>query len=136
MFWKYRQEKQGLWCVLALKVSVLWELDCLFCKHNAADARISCLSDAALSASTALRRMFDEIEGHEGREEQKLKLYDPTDPQAEVLVNQSILPNYIGGIVFSDKPSKDQYQHLSDRIQLVQHSRNKGFFASRNYVRR
>jgi hypothetical protein len=136
MFYKYRQEKQGLWCVLALNVSVLWELDCLFCKHNAADARISCLSDAVLSASTALRSMFEEIEGLDGREDQKLKVYDPTDPQAEVLVNQSISPNYIGGIVFSDKPSKDQYQHLSEKIQLVQHSRNKGFFASRSYVRR
>lgn len=136
MFYKYRQENQVPWCVLALKPSVLWDLECLFCKHNAADGRISGLSDADLSSAPALREMFDEIPSLDSREEQRLKIFDPTDPQAEVLVNQSIPADYIGGIVFPDRPSKDQYQHLSERLKLVEHSRNKGFFASRGYVRR
>ncbi|MBS8271052.1 DUF4433 domain-containing protein [Halomonas litopenaei] len=136
MFFKYRQEKQGGWCVLAINIAVLWELDCLFCKHNAADGRISCLSNVELASPEALRNMFDEIEGLEGREEQRLKVYDPTDPQAEVLVNQSIPACYIHGIAFPDRPSKDQYQHLSGHIKLIEQSRNKGYFASRSYVRR
>ena len=136
MFYKYRQENQVSWCVLALKPSVLWDLECLFCKHNAANSKISSLSDAELSSPAALREMFDEIPFLDSREEQRLKTFDPTDPQAEVLVNQSIRADYIGGVVFPDRPSKDQYQHLSDRLKLVEHSRNKGFFASRGYVRR
>lgn len=136
MFYKYRQENQVPWCVLALKPSVLWDLECLFCKYNAADARISGAPDAILSSAAALREMFDEIPAFNSREEQRLKIFDPTDPQAEVLVNQSISAEYIGGIVFPDRPSKEQYQHLSKKLKLVEHSRNKGFFASRGYMRR
>ena len=43
MFFKYRNESQDEWVVLVISPSVLWESKCAFCKHNAADGRISCL---------------------------------------------------------------------------------------------
>lgn len=136
MFFKYRKENKATWCVLGINPSVLWQLDCLFCHHNAADRRISCLSNAELSSPSGLRKMFEEIDGFPSRAEQRLKGFDPTDPQAEVLVNQSVPPGYITGVAFSDRPSKDRYQYLAGRIRLLEQSRNKGYFASRGYMRR
>lgn len=136
MFYKYRQEKDGLWCVVGISKRVLWEHECLFCKHNAADARISCLSDKELSTPEALLSMYDELNGVDSRAEQKLRTYDPTDVQAEVLVKGNIPPKFIVGVVFPDRPSKDKYSHLTSKRKVIQHSRNKGYFASRSYVRR
>lgn len=136
MFYKYRQEMQGKWCVLGLHPSVLWELDSLFCQFNAADNRISSMTDEQLALPQSLIKMFLDQEGELSRAENKLKCYDPTDPQAEVLVKDTIPPHYITGVIFPDAPSKKQYQHLSDRMKIIEGSRNKGFFASRKYVRR
>jgi hypothetical protein len=42
MLYKYRMEEKGSeWVLLLLPPSVLWIKDCAFCKHNAADIRIS-----------------------------------------------------------------------------------------------
>lgn len=115
---------------------MLWELDCLFCKHNAADARISCLPEALLRSADAFRSMYDEHIGLQSRAEQKLRAYDPTDLQAEVLIKNHVPPRYIVGVVFPDTPSKEKHAHLTTKRKVVEHSRNKGFFASRSYVRR
>lgn len=136
MFYKYRQEKGGLWCVVGISKRVLWELECLFCKHNAADARISNLPDETLSKPEALLSMYDELSGVDDREDQKLRIYDPTDVQAEVLVKENIPSKFIVGVVFPDRPSKEKYSHLTAKRKVIQHSRNKGYFASRSYVRR
>lgn len=43
MFYKCRMENPEVnWSVLILFPSILWEKDCAFCRHNAADGRISC----------------------------------------------------------------------------------------------
>jgi hypothetical protein len=136
MFYKYRQEKGGLWCVVAISKRVLWELDCLFCKHNAADANISSQPDSVLSEPKALKSMYDEHNHLDSREDQKLRKYDPTDVQAEVLVKKHIPSKYIVGVVFPDKPSKDKHAHLTSKRKVIQHSHNKGYFAARSYVRR
>jgi hypothetical protein len=136
MFHRYRQEKGGLWCVVGISKRVLWELDCLFCKYNAADVRMSSQPDSVLLEPESLESMFDEHQHLNSREEQKLRKYDPTDVQAEVLVKGHIPPKYIVGVVFPDKPSKEKHEHLMTKRKVIQHSRNKGYFASRSYVRR
>jgi hypothetical protein len=136
MFYKYRQEKGGLWAVVAISKRVLWDLDCLFCKHNAADARISGLPEELLCSVDAFKSMYDEHIGLKSRAEQKLRTYDPTDVQAEVLIKNHVPAKYIVGVVFPDAPSKDKHAHLTTKRKVVEHSRNKGFFASRSYVRR
>ena len=87
MFYKYRMDDESVeWAVLVLKRSILWRLECAFCRHNAADSRISSLLLDELTDEGTFRGMFDEIDGLPTRAEQKLKPYDPTDVQAEVLV--------------------------------------------------
>ncbi|HAF44063.1 MAG TPA: DUF4433 domain-containing protein [Gallionellaceae bacterium] len=136
MFFKYRQEKGGLWAVVGISKRVLWDLDCLFCKHNAADARISNVSDELLSSPAALKSMYEEHIGLPSRAVQKLRKYDPTDVQAEVLIKGHVHPKYIVGVVFPDTPSKERHAHLTTKRKVIEHSRNKGFFAARSYVRR
>ena len=136
MFYKYRQEKGGLWAVVAISKRVLWDLDCLFCKHNAADARISRLPEASLCSIDAFKSMYDEHVGLQSRAEQKLRTYDPTDVQAEILIKSHVPAKYIVGVVFPDTPSKEKHAHLTTKRKVIEHSRNKGFFATRSYVRR
>ncbi|MDO6464918.1 DarT ssDNA thymidine ADP-ribosyltransferase family protein [Pseudoalteromonas carrageenovora] len=136
MFYKYRTQKGGLWCVIGISKRVLWELDCLFCKYNAADIRISTQADNSLETVEAFLGMFDESPLLDSRDAQKLRKYDPTDLQAEVLIKGGIPPKYIVGVVFSDKPSKSKFETLTSKRKVLLHSHNKGYFASRNYVRR
>lgn len=141
MFYKYRKDCQDNgedvdWAVLVLHPAALWTKDCAFCRHNAADARISGLPLVGLKTPQAFTGMFDEIEGHTSREEQKLKGFDPTDVQAEVLIFDVIEPQYILGAVFEKAAVRDAYAaHLGERKSYL-HANNKGMFASRGYARK
>ena len=136
MLWKYRMENEGIyWAILVLDPSILWTKTCAFCRHNAADGRISNQPIASLMTPQAFSGMFDEIDGLASRDEQKLKLCDPTDVQAEVLVFDVIEPHYIIGVVFETNKTRDAYTpHLGDRKTYV-HPNNKGVFATRKYAR-
>ncbi|NHI00817.1 DarT ssDNA thymidine ADP-ribosyltransferase family protein [Oceanimonas sp. MB9] len=136
MFYKYRMEKGGDWCVIGIHPRVLWSQDSLFCKHNAADARISGIPISDLAGISAFRGMYDEIPGHESRSDQCLKAYDPTDVQAEVLVIDSIdLSNFIG-VVFPSRQAKKNYSELFGDMQAKIHAENKGYYAARSYKRK
>lgn len=136
MFYKYRLENPGVeWAVLGIEPSVLWTKDCAFCCHNAADARVSCLPPAQLKTPEAFIRMYEEIEGVQSREEQRLKPFDPTDGQAEVLVFDIIEPEFIGGAIFENSAIRDAYLEILGDRQVLVSAKNKGVFASRGYVR-
>jgi hypothetical protein len=137
MLYKYRMQDESVdWAVLVLKKSILWQKECAFCRHNAADTRISQQPIEALTTEVAFRGMFDEIDGFTSREEQKLKVCDPTDVQAEVMVFDIIEPEYIRGIVFNSKEAKDAYSHLLTEEQKAWlHAKNKGLFGTRSYSR-
>lgn len=137
MFYKYRKDCEDTdWAVLVLDTAALWVKDCAFCRHNAADARISGLPLAVLKTPEAFVGMFDEIEGHTSREDQKLKRFDPTDVQAEILIFDVIEPQYILGVVFEKATVRDAYAtHLGERKSYL-HANNKGVFASRSYARK
>lgn len=136
MFYKYRQENPDVkWVVLGIQPSVLWAKDCAFCRHNAADARISSQPIAQLKTPEAFIGMYEEIEGIHSRQEQRLKSFDPTDEQAEVLVFDLIEPDLIGAAMFDDAAARDAYGAACGNRQVLVTSKNKGFFATRTYVR-
>jgi hypothetical protein len=135
MFYKYRMENKNTdWVVLGIDPAVLWKKECAFCKHNAADSKITCQSLPALKSAESFKSMFEEIDGRSSRTDQKLKEFYPTDEQAEVLVFEVIEPKYICGVSFdtSKKDLKGSYEKmLGDRQILVS-----GFyFHSRSYNR-
>ena len=99
MFYKYRQaQPEESWAVLEISVRVLWELDCLFCPTNAASSSITSATEESLSGSLALKQLFN-------NQPINLRACDPTDSQAEVLVNSHIPKEYIQSI-YLDKPSE------------------------------
>ncbi|EZP31899.1 DarT ssDNA thymidine ADP-ribosyltransferase family protein [Pseudomonas sp. RIT288] len=79
------------WAVIRLSPNILWELDCLFTETNAATKYIKDTPDNDLRGPTALEKLFA---GEESRLQQKLKSFDTTDVQAEVMVSGTIPPNY------------------------------------------
>ena len=83
----------------------------------------------------ALLGMFDEIEGYSPRAEQKLKVSDPTDVQAEVLVFGVIEPQQIAGVIYQKDVVRAAYAHLLGDRKAYVHPNNKGMFASRKYDR-
>ncbi|MBL8459519.1 MAG: DUF4433 domain-containing protein [Zoogloea sp.] len=136
MLYKYRMADAAVdWSILVLHPSILWVKNCAFCRHNAADGRISGQLLANLMTPQAFQGMYEEIEGLTTREEQKLKPYDPTDVQAEVLVFDVIEPQYVAGVIFEKSAVRDAYlPHLGERKTYI-HANNKGMFANRKYAR-
>lgn len=134
MFYSLRQQHPDVeWAVLAISRKVLWEKDALFCRHNAAKALVANVTDDELRSHDAFTSMFSEIEGQRSRADQKLKPFDPTDVQAEVLIMEPIETDYILGAAFEHRETKDAYEHLFKKTLL--YGRGKGYFANRKYNR-
>lgn len=136
MLYKYRMADPGVdWAILVLYSSILWAKTCAYCRHNAADGRISSQPLPSLMTPEAFAGMFQEIEGLASREEQRLKPFDPTDVQAEVLVFDVIEPQYVAGVIFDKASARDGYlPHLGAK-KIYIHANNKGMFANRKYAR-
>ena len=137
LFYRFRKDNPETdWVVLAISPSVLWSKQTLFCKHNAADVRVSKVASSNLETPAAFRGMFDEIDGFESRAEQGIKSCDPTDVQAEALVMEPIEPEFIiGALVNSDSQKIANQAYLGKRKVLV-HRGRKGVFANRTYYRK
>ncbi|WP_164519193.1 DarT ssDNA thymidine ADP-ribosyltransferase family protein [Pseudoalteromonas rubra] len=135
MFYKYRNIDSE-WCVLGIDVKVLWEQDCLFFKHNAADASVSHLPEQALRGVGAFQSMYDEFPWLSSRMEQGLLGCDPTDVQAEVLVKNYIPTNSIFGIAVSNRQVKKNIAHFTNHLKVAINEPNKILYASRSYRRK
>jgi hypothetical protein len=135
MFYKYRNGSGVPWVVLGINQSVLWSKDCAFCRHNAASSKITSRPLEELKTYEAFAGMFEEIEGIPSRSDQRLKSYDPTDGQAEVLVFDTIEPQWIMGVVFQNAGAAIACKDLLGTRQSVINYENRGFFASRSYCR-
>lgn len=146
MFYSYRANTQTRgWAVIALSTSVLWEHECAFCKHNAADSRVFRVAVEKLKAASAFKSMFDEDDRYklfaefhgedsnlETRENNRLKSFDPTDPQAEVLVFDVIPPDKIIGVAFENGRLLNEFREKYPYVKAV----NKNYyFSARCYVR-
>jgi len=134
MLWKLRQENPGTnWAVIILSRTILWEMPCAFCPHNAAAGAITCQPIQNLQTAAAFEAMFAPLPDVD-REAESLKPFDPTDVQAEVLAFGRIAPEKILGAVFQRRPIRDQYQHLFGQRTTYVHG-DRGFFSQRWYHR-
>jgi hypothetical protein len=114
MFFQLRTSIAGSqWAVLMLHRSILWAKRCAFCRTNAANGQISAQPREGLMMLSAFQGMYEQVVGSESRAEQRLRSYDPTDVQAEVLVFDVIEPELIHGIAFDSQWVSAQYQHLT-----------------------
>jgi hypothetical protein len=135
MFNRYKLLPDTEWVVLGIDASVLWTKDCAFCQRNAATGMMAQQPLDTLRTLAAFQGMYEEIEDLNSRQEQRLRAYDPTDPQAEVLVFDQIEPNLILGVAFTTQAIRDDNAGLCSNRELLIEGARGGFFATRTYVR-
>jgi hypothetical protein len=135
MFHRFKEENPGIdWPILAIHPRILASRNVLFCWHNAATTEISQAPDEQLATLEAFRGLFEERPGFSTRADQFLKTCDPTNVQAEVLVEGRIPPEDIFGIIFPNVQCKAQYANLIGDRQTVISSR-RGYYANRQFWR-
>jgi len=136
MFYRYRQENLATeWVVMSFAPEVLWDKNVGFCKHNAADGRISAIPQATLQEPQSFYDMYSEIPGLQTRAQQRLRAYDPTDVQAEVLVFDIIEPRYIIAVDFNNLNTRNTYIGQLGGIPGRLFGTNAGCFGTRGFNR-
>ena len=134
MFYKYRQLDQTAdWAVLILSPTVLWKNECGFFKYNAADIRMRNQPRAKVTTAQAFKEM---LEPKGISREGWLRRCDPTDPQAEVMMYETINPSFIETIAFETKATSAKWKHVLGGIDMIYAGQNKGLFASRSQLRK
>jgi hypothetical protein len=119
MFYSFRmQDTTKEWCVLGIKRDILWEKPCAFCVENAASTNATSIPIINRMGVNAFNRLFDEIAGKPPRMQLELPYNCTTNPQAEVLVFNTIEPSNIFGVVFSSQIRANEYAHRYSNLNL------------------
>ncbi|EEQ57882.1 hypothetical protein CBFG_01592 [Clostridiales bacterium 1_7_47FAA] len=118
------------WVVLILDAIQILNLDCAFCYTNAANIRISSIPLAERKTYSAFESMFAEKQNQATRQEMKLYPNEPTDPQAEILVFNSIPVSAIQFALFNDYQIMKQYAPLLDNANIP-YTRDLGYYYAR-----
>ncbi|MCE7875599.1 DUF4433 domain-containing protein [bacterium CPR1] len=102
LFYRWRKSKyQGIWSVLKLDASVLWNYPCSFCPDNAAGSDLHRKHDE-LAMAASLDAMFGKATGKRNG----LSQWIPTKVQAEVLAYASIPPDLIQAVCFETEQDR------------------------------
>lgn len=109
------------WVVVAFKPEILWLKDCAFCCENAASNNVTAIPIQKRKGVAAFQRMFDPIAGKPDRATLKLPDCCPTNPQAEILVFDTIDPLYIAGVITPDKQTEQTLKTKHPRFYFLYH---------------
>lgn len=127
MFYKLRQDNPNKdWAVLVIDSRILWEFDCAFYTENAASNIARNTSIQQRKEYSSFVEMFSDY-NHIKRSNLCIPNNYPTNPQAEVLVFESINPEYILEVHFRDEATMQNWLTES-KESFVQK-----FVASRSY---
>ena len=107
------------WVVFKLKAIDVLKLDCAFCYKNAASSEITNIPLEERCTYEAYLTLFDEEHTEYTREQMRLTRDEPTNPQAEILVLESIPVEYIEYAIFQDKSIYDKYKNLFDGTNIM-----------------
>lgn len=113
------------WAVLSFNPSIIWEKNALFYPTNAASNTERFRPENEHQGIVALEAMFAEREGLPTRIIRELKNNEPSDVQAEVMIEGSIEPKYITN-VFIDELTK--IKNLDSIKTIVQQNPNFRFY--------
>lgn len=130
MFYSYRQaELEQEWVVIGIKKDIIWKKDCAFCVENAASNNVRVIPISQKKDINAFTKLFEEINGKPLRQDLGIPNYCTTNPQAEILVFDTILPEDIIGVGFQSKARANEYKALyGNKFQFIYH---KAFFMPR-----
>lgn len=129
MFYRYRQNVPQKWVVLLLDASLLWELECAFCRENAASNTVTRVPLQERKKFSALQLMFADLP-HISRQVLNLPDNYPTNPQAEVLVFEPVTVKYIKAVHFEQNSTEllTSLSRINSSVELVCNTR---YFAPR-----
>lgn len=128
MFYRARCENPGVeWVVLGINKKILWEKNVAFCVNNAASAEILRTPLTSLQGINAFSNLFNDY-GDKRRVTLNLPDNYPTNPQAEVLVFDTIEPENFIGVIFESEIRKAQYAQQYSNLELLG---NKALFGPR-----
>lgn len=138
MFYRYSSNNRADWVIISLDPCILWELDCAFCKGNAASNAVRHIHLEDRKTLNALRNMYVDYKDIERRD---LNIPDnyPTNPQAEVLVFDPIPIKYIKAVNFFNYEvayrwtSKNQLLHSSLHLNYTYDKRDANCSYRYNY---
>ena len=125
MFYSLRQGYRDVtWAVLDILVDLLWEKDCAFCFENASSKQVTCIPLENRKGADALESLFAEIPAMPTRAEMNIPDHLTTNPQAEVLVFDTIEPSYIKEIFLEtlDPQKKDDLERQLQSYKISQRS--------------
>lgn len=129
MFYSLRcQNANQSWVVVAFKPEILWLKDCAFCHENAASNNVTAIPINLRKGVAAFERMFAPVEGKPDRATIKLPDDCPTNPQAEILVFDTIEPQYIIGVITPDKQSEQILKAKYPNFDFLYH---RAFYSAR-----
>lgn len=121
MFYPLRMANLDVdWAVLLLDAKIICDFECAFCTTNAGSASIYQIDIERRKRKRAFLKLFDELPYGPTREEMRLEDYYPTDPQAEVLVFNTIPTSYIKKVFFNNSRVFDSYKDLFLGSKLAQ----------------
>lgn len=130
MFHKYSNEDKTKWVVIQLDASLLWELDCAFCKENAASNNESYIPIDDRKQAAYLERMFESY-GDLHRSALSIPDNYPTNPQAEVLVFERIDPKYFSAINFKLRSTAEEWIKINGNPWPVEVCSGDTYFSPR-----
>lgn len=104
MFFSLRDKNKDIkWAIIKINSRLLSDIECAFCWTNAADKSVSSIPIRRRMGKDAFLKMFEEREGYPSRKVLGIPKNYPTNPQAEVLVLDTVSVEYIDEIIFSNK---------------------------------
>jgi len=112
MFYPFHQHLPADWVVITLQPEILWELDCAFCKENAASNNVRNIPIDQRKQFEALEELFKDVD-HVKRGQLKIPNCYPTNPQAEILVFDLIPASYFLMVYFFDKMAKSTWAKMN-----------------------
>lgn len=120
MFYALRcSNTQDKWVVIRIAPDILWEYNCAFCHDNAASNSITSEPLENRFGIVAFERMFSPYTFKPSREELNIPDSCPTNPQAEVLLFDTIPIKYFNSICCGDINTYNHYSALYPEINII-----------------
>lgn len=133
MFYKLRMENNNRhWVVLELDANEILKMDCAFCYTNAANSCVSSIPIDKRMTLDAFEDMFYET-SDEYRRRVQLSEFEPTDPQAEILVFETIPSKCIEYVHFQCFEDYLEYLPLLKEYNIEGAYTSSFFYPRRDY---
>lgn len=129
MFFPLREDHgKRKWVVLLLDKSILWKNDCAFCVTNAASSTVTRIPIKDRKGKKAFNKLFKEAREKPPRNHMYLPDNFPTDPQAEVLVFDSIKPKHIIQVLTHNQKTAEKLEAKYPSISGTRSGSDYDFF--------